>query len=133
MKIGDALSQYFFKLVMAKRIKESIKLLTLPDGRVTKDERKFSMEFSPTLGSYIRNIRGWLALMVLEYAEILKFITKKFSVVDNHALMALPSCDEVERVLLNFPTGFPKDKSLGGDGLMIFYRNVGALWGTTTS
>lgn len=40
MKLSDAPSQYFFKLVQAKRIEESIGKLALADGRITEDEYK---------------------------------------------------------------------------------------------
>lgn len=35
LKIGDAPSHYFFKLIAAKRISEMIKVLALSDGRLT--------------------------------------------------------------------------------------------------
>lgn len=38
MKLGDAPNQYFFRLVQAKRIRETIKILTTPDGGSTEDE-----------------------------------------------------------------------------------------------
>lgn len=38
LKIGDAPSQYFFHLVKAKRIRESIKILAPPNGSLMEDE-----------------------------------------------------------------------------------------------
>lgn len=40
MKIGDAPYQYFLKLIQAKRIQESIKVLLTSNGRFTKDENE---------------------------------------------------------------------------------------------
>lgn len=38
MRTNDAPSQYFFKLVQAKLIHESIKKLLLEDGQIAEDE-----------------------------------------------------------------------------------------------
>lgn len=40
MKLGEAPHLYFFKPVQAKRIRETIKILALPDGRVMEDEQE---------------------------------------------------------------------------------------------
>lgn len=40
MQLGDAPSQYFFKLLRAKKICETIKILKTPNGRSIEDEDK---------------------------------------------------------------------------------------------
>lgn len=112
VKIGDAPNQYLFKLVTAKRIGESIKILALPDGRIIEDENdimygvyahcKNLYKKDPTVSQFI-GIRN----------EVLKLIFKKSSVVDNRKLHAIPSGKEIERIVL----GFPKEKLPGGDGV----------------
>lgn len=52
LKLGNVPNQYFFQLVKAKRIWESIKTLALLDGSITKDKSESLLE----IHSHYRNL-----------------------------------------------------------------------------
>lgn len=84
-KIGDAPRCYFFILVTTKRIRETIKKLALPDGRITKDENEILHGvFSHHRKLYKRDPR--VALFRNKRDDILRLITKRFSLKDNLTL-----------------------------------------------
>lgn len=112
LKIGDALIQYFFKLVTTKCIRESIKILSLPDGRLTKDESEIlNGVYSHYRLLYKRDPK--VSRFNVVWTEVLKLITKTFSTIDNRKLQEPPTDGEIERIVL----GFPKEKSPRGDGV----------------
>lgn len=122
MKIGDAPSQYFFKLVQAKRIRETIKNLALPNGRITQDE----FEILHGVYTHCRNLYRKDPRVERFKAvrdEALALITRKFTASDNCLLRSLPTGDEIEKVVM----GFPKGKSPGGDG--VTYDFLQGCWG----
>lgn len=111
-KIEDAPRSYFFMLVTTKRICEIIKKLVLDDGRVIEDESKILHGiYNHCRNLYRRDSR--VVRFITHRDEVLSLITRNFSKEDNQVLMALPSEDDIDRIVL----GFPKGKSPGGDGV----------------
>lgn len=112
LKLGDASSNYFFKLVTAKRIRESIKTLALSDGRLTEDKSEILIRvYDHYRELYKRDLN--VARHADVRAEVLALIAKTFTEQDNQILRTPPDAEEIEKVVL----GFPKGKSPGEDGV----------------
>lgn len=111
-KIGDAPNKYFFMLVTAKRIRETIKKLALADGWIMEDKNEILHGvFTHYKNLYRQHPR--VARFQIMRDEVQRLITRKFPTVENSALKAILSDDEIDRIVL----GFPKGKSPGGDGV----------------
>lgn len=74
-KIGDAPNHYFFMLVIAKRIWETIKKLALPNGRIIEDEYEILHGFYSHYRNLYKKDPG-VATFSVKRAEILTLITK---------------------------------------------------------
>lgn len=121
-KLGDAPSTYFFQLVVVKRMREMIKVLVLPNGRVTEDEQEILQEvFRSSRTLYARDQQ--VALNKMVRSEILELVDKFFSAEDNEILKAIPQEEKINRVVFAFPRG----KSPGEDG--VIYDFVQDSWG----
>lgn len=112
MKIGDSPSQYFFKLVQAKRIQESIKILSTLDGGSTKDKEEILRGvYNHCRCLYVKDHQ--VELYSEQRDGVLSLIDKKFVEEDNHELRAVLDEYEITRVVFGFPFG----KSPRGDGI----------------
>lgn len=101
-----------FELVIAKRIKESIRIISLPDSRLIEDELEIIMGvYDHCKHLYKRDLE--VSRFNVVRMEVLNLITMKFFATDNWKLHAPPSDEEIELVVL----GFPYEKSPGGDGV----------------
>lgn len=112
MKIGDAPSQYFFKLMQAKRIIEAIRVLRTLDGRTTEDKEEiFGEVFNHCRSLYTKD--HYVNLYKDKQDEVLSLINKKLIDEDNQELKEVPNKYEITIVVF----GFPSRKSSDGDGV----------------
>lgn len=70
LKIDDTPCQYFFKLVTTKRIRESLKIIFLPDGHLTKDNFEILMGVTLIVNFFTKETRRLLVSMWLELKSL---------------------------------------------------------------
>lgn len=111
----------FFKLVQAKRIRESICILKTTDGKITKDEDEILRGvFNHRRSLYSKDHQ--VDIYREQRDEVLSLIDKRFFDEDNQELKAVPNKYEITRVVFSFPTS----KSSGGDG--VTYNFLQCSW-----
>lgn len=112
LKIGNALSQYFFKLVQAKRIGETMKKLMLSGIKITSDKVEIPHGvYTHCKKLYKKHPRVESFNVVRD--KVLALITKKFTTENSELLRKLPSGEEIEKIIISFPSC----KSPRGDGV----------------
>lgn len=120
--MGDAPKPYFFKLLYAKRIRETIKILTTLDGRSVENEDEILHEvYDHYHRLYTKD--NEVDFYQLMRDKVLSLIDAKFTDEDNVMLKVVLDDDEIQRIVFSFPW----EKSPGGDSVTNFYRNRGTL------
>lgn len=112
LKLGDAPSSNFFKLVQDKWAWETIKALALLDGRFNEDKGETLLGIQ----NFCRHLYAkdpQIERSSMVKTKILSLIDKFFNEEDNEALKAIPLEDEINRIAFAFSRG----KSPGGDGV----------------
>lgn len=121
MKLGEARSPCLFKLLYAKRIRETIKVLRTQVGEIIEDEEAILYE----VYNHCRNLYAKDSLVESFQSlrdEVLALLDMQFSEEDNIELKVVLEDDKIQRVVF----GFPKEKSPGGDG--VTYDLLQEMW-----
>lgn len=121
MKLGDAPSSYFFKLMQAKCARETLKASALPEGGVIEDEQEIVQE----VYHFCRDLYARDPLVAgnnIVHIEILPLIDKFFTEDDNQKSRVVPQEEEINKIVFAFPYG----KSLGEVG--VTYEFVQDSW-----